>query len=78
LRFPAEVPLDAFAGISGVSQLRREGQALRMLVTGPIGPVVTAAARYDLADFVSREPSLEDIFLAQYGTTTEAPTEAAV
>jgi hypothetical protein len=27
---------------------------------------VRAAARYELADFVSREPSLEETFLAQY------------
>ena len=30
-------------------------------------PVVRAAARYELADFVSREPSLEETFLAEYG-----------
>jgi hypothetical protein len=29
--------------------------------------VVRAAAQYDLADFVSREPSLEETFLAEYG-----------
>jgi hypothetical protein len=29
--------------------------------------VVRAAARYDLLDFVSREPSLEETFLAEYG-----------
>ena len=32
-----------------------------------IAPVVQAAAGYELLDFVSREPSLEDTFLAQYG-----------
>jgi hypothetical protein len=37
-----------------------------MHVAGPIAPVVKAAARYELADFVSREPSLEETFLAQY------------
>ncbi len=30
-------------------------------------PIVQAAARYELLDFVSREPSLEETFLAQYG-----------
>jgi hypothetical protein len=34
---------------------------------------VRAAAQYDLADFVSREPSLEETFLAEYdGGTVEA------
>ena len=30
-------------------------------------PIVQAAAQYELLDFVSREPSLEETFLAQYG-----------
>ena len=38
-----------------------------MHVAGPIAPVVKAAAGYDLVDFVSREPTLEEMFLAQYG-----------
>jgi ABC-2 type transport system ATP-binding protein len=72
LRFNGEVPLETFAAMSGVSRLVREGDTLRMLVSGPIGPIVSVAARHDLADFVSREPSLEEVFLAQYGTTPVA------
>jgi hypothetical protein len=35
--------------------------------------LVQEAARHELLDFVSREPSLEETFLAQYGeTATEA------
>ena len=34
---------------------------------GSITPVVREAANYELLDFVSREPSLEETFLAQYG-----------
>jgi hypothetical protein len=30
--------------------------------------VVKAAARYELSDFVSREPTLEEVFLAEYGS----------
>jgi ABC-2 type transport system ATP-binding protein len=47
-----------------------------MRVNGPITPVVRAAARHELLDFVSREPTLEETFLAQYGHGAEA-TEAA-
>ena len=67
LRFPGPVPTAAFEAIDGVSRVSAEGQTLRMLVTGPIAPVVKAAASYDLIDFVSREPSLEEVFLAEYG-----------
>jgi hypothetical protein len=37
-----------------------------MRVNGAITPVVKAAARYELLDFVSREPTLEETFLAEY------------
>ena len=44
-----------------------DDHTLRMRVAGPITPVVRAAAQFELLDFVSREPSLEETFLAQYG-----------
>ena len=67
LRFAAPVPLDAFQPLDGVSNTSAEGNVVRMQVSGPIGPVVRVAARYDLLDVVSREPNLEDVFLAEYG-----------
>jgi ABC-2 type transport system ATP-binding protein len=57
----------AFAAIPGVSEVTTEDHTLRMRVSGSIAPVVREAARYELLDFVSREPSLEETFLAQYG-----------
>jgi len=67
LRFAGEVPMGAFAAIPGVSEITTEDHTLRMRVSGSIAPVVREAARYELLDFVSREPSLEETFLAQYG-----------
>jgi ABC-2 type transport system ATP-binding protein len=67
LRFAGPVPAAEFAALPGVSEVASEDHVLRMRVSGPITPVVQAAARYDLLDFVSREPSLEETFLAQYG-----------
>jgi ABC-2 type transport system ATP-binding protein len=67
LRFAGPVPTAEFRGLPGVSEVAAEDHVLRMRVTGPMTPVVRAAARYELLDFVSREPSLEDTFLAQYG-----------
>jgi ABC-2 type transport system ATP-binding protein len=64
------VPVDAFASLPGVSDLHQEDHVLRMRVAGAITPVVQAAAHYELLDFVSREPSLEETFLAQYGHET--------
>jgi ABC-2 type transport system ATP-binding protein len=67
LRFAGPVPAEEFQQIPGVTDVAADDHVLRMRVFGPIAPVVTAAARYDLVDFVSREPSLEETFLAQYG-----------
>ena len=75
LRFTGSVPASEFEVLPGVSDVVAEDHVLRMRVSGSITPVVRAAARYELADFVSREPSLEEIFLAEYGTHPQ-PAEA--
>ena len=67
LRFAGPVPSDTFAHLPGVSDVAAEDHTLRMRVSGPITPIVRAAAQFELLDFVSREPSLEETFLAQYG-----------
>jgi ABC-2 type transport system ATP-binding protein len=67
LRFTGAVPLAEFEHLPGVSELLVEDHVLRLRVSGAITPVVQAAARHELIDFVSREPSLEETFLAQYG-----------
>jgi ABC-2 type transport system ATP-binding protein len=56
--------------LPGVSDVSSEDHVLRMRVSGNIAPVVRTAAKYELSDFVSREPSLEETFLAEYGKST--------
>ncbi len=70
LRFAGPVPASAFDHLAGVSDVSADEHVLRLRVTGPISPVVQAAARFELLDFVSREPSLEETFLAEYGQAT--------
>ncbi len=72
LRFAGAVPADAFINLPGVSELVAADHVMRMRVAGPITPVVRAAAQFELLDFVSREPSLEETFLAQYGNAAAA------
>jgi len=71
LVFIDTVPIEEFSALPGVSDVVAEDHTLRMRVSGSITPVVRAAARYDLADFVSREPSLEETFLAEYKSGAE-------
>jgi ABC-2 type transport system ATP-binding protein len=78
LRFGSPVPGAAFAALEGVMNVVEEGRTLRMLVTGPISPVVRLAAQHELVDFVSREPSLEEVFLSEYASRRgEAPSGVA-
>jgi ABC-2 type transport system ATP-binding protein len=65
--FAGDIPEAEFAGLPGVSDLVREDHTLRLRVSGSIAPVVRAAAGHEILDFVSREPSLEETFLAEYG-----------
>jgi ABC-2 type transport system ATP-binding protein len=67
LRFVGEAPVAAFRGLPGVSDVSAEDHVLRMRVSGSITPVVQEAAKHELTDFVSREPTLEETFLAEYG-----------
>src|SRR6478752_4266181 len=72
LRFSGDVPVGAFAGLPGVSEVTTEDHTLRLRVSGAITPIVREAANHELLDFVSREPSLEETFLAEYARTPEA------
>jgi ABC-2 type transport system ATP-binding protein len=67
LRFAGDPPAAEFAKLAGVTDVQAEDHILKMRVLGPITPVVQAAARLGVTDFLSREPSLEETFLAQYG-----------
>jgi ABC-2 type transport system ATP-binding protein len=67
LRFGGPPPTAVFEAIEGVTDLVVEDHRLRMKVNGPIAPIVRAAAGLELLDFTSREPNLEEVFLAEYG-----------
>ncbi len=70
LTFGAPVAPGVFSGLDGVSDVVADGSVLRMRVNGPIGGVLAAAAPHGIVDLVSREPNLEDVFLAQYGAAS--------
>jgi ABC-2 type transport system ATP-binding protein len=77
LRFSGPVPTAAFEHLPGVSDVSAADHVLRMRVSGPITPVVRAASQFELLDFVSREPTLEETFLAQYGNDGGEPAVPA-
>jgi len=67
LRFAAPVAASVFSSLPGVSDVVAIDGGLRMRVTGSMAPIVETAAGRALVDFETREPSLEQTFLAQYG-----------
>jgi len=56
-------------GVAGVSAVEVEGNHLRCSVTGSVEPLLRALAAAGVRHLVSREPSLEELFLAHYGST---------
>ena len=67
LHFAEAVSTAPFEGLAGVSNVVAENHTIRLQIAGPVGPVLKAAAGHELVDVVSREPNLEEVFLAQYG-----------
>ena len=78
LRFVGDVPVADFQGLPGVSDVTATDHVLHLRVSGPMTPVVRAAARYELVEFISHEPSLEETFLAQYGPDGGKPVAPPV
>lgn len=55
------------AGVPGVTSLQVSGRSVRCHVQGPIDPLLKAVAQANVLQLFSREPSLEELFLALYG-----------
>jgi len=62
-----EPSVDVFTTLDGVDRIEVEGHSLHCRVRGPLGPVLAAAAPFEVIDVISRKPSLEEFFLTLYG-----------
>jgi ABC-2 type transport system ATP-binding protein len=64
--------------VPGVSTVEVEGNRLRCQVQGPVEPLLKRLSAVGVTQLLSREPSLEELFLAHYGADlTTGTTEAA-
>jgi ABC-2 type transport system ATP-binding protein len=59
-------PAPELPPLPGVQVVHAGGNELRLEVSGSVAPVIRALAEYPVAKLVSREPSLEEIFLHHY------------
>ncbi len=61
--------------VAGVSDIEVDGNRLRLQVRGSVEPLLERLAQSRVTELLSREPSLEELFLAQYGTDTAVPAD---
>jgi ABC-2 type transport system ATP-binding protein len=57
--------------VPGVSSVQVEGRVVRCQVLGTIGPLLEVLAGAGVHELLSREPSLEELFLAHYGVSDD-------
>jgi ABC-2 type transport system ATP-binding protein len=63
----AAAPPDLSA-VPGVTDVEVEGHRVRLRVHASVQPLLERLAAERVTRLLSREPSLEELFLAQYGT----------
>jgi beta-exotoxin I transport system ATP-binding protein len=68
IEFCREVPPHSFANLPGVRDLAVAGSTVRCTVVGTMDPVLKAANTFEIRTVTSSEPSLEEVFLAFYGS----------
>jgi ABC-2 type transport system ATP-binding protein len=73
IHFAQAVPEREFSDLPGVRDVSTRDSVVRCTVVGDLDAVIKAAGRYQVVNVVSHEPSLEDVFLAYYGESSDAP-----
>jgi ABC-2 type transport system ATP-binding protein len=72
--FSDDPPIDAFAGLPGVTEVSRRGRTVVFSLRGPADPLVKALGRFRVLGLDSHEADLEDIFVGLYrGEDADAP-----
>jgi ABC-2 type transport system ATP-binding protein len=68
IEFNGEVPEAAVRAAAGVDDVKVDGSKLTCTVHGGFDALLAAISGHPVVDLVSREPSLESIFLSYYST----------
>jgi len=73
VEFGEPVPRELLAAIPGLSDLAVDGHVARFALQGPFDALVVALAGRHVQRVISREPTLEELFLRYYSGTREPP-----
>ncbi len=66
IQFAERPPEERFQNLPGVQEVNFEDSRLRCKVVGKLDDLIKEAARYEVENFISHEPNLEEIFLKYY------------
>lgn len=72
--FDGEIP--DVTQVAGVSLVEVQGETLRCQVRGPIEPLLEVLTHARVLTLLSREPSLEELFLSRYGAPEPVDSHA--
>jgi ABC-2 type transport system ATP-binding protein len=64
-------PAPDLRDVPGVSAVQTGGQVVRCHVRGSVGPLLSALAASEVTGLISREPSLEELFLSLYDSSPD-------
>ena len=67
IHFARAVPAESFNTVPGVRDMEVRDSILTCTVIGSLDALVKAAARFEVVNIISHEPSLEEVFLTYYG-----------
>jgi ABC-2 type transport system ATP-binding protein len=70
LEFADRVDPDEFRRLPGVTDLDPDARRISFKATGDLDPVIKAAARHTVTDIELVRPTLEEVFLTYYGSTS--------
>jgi ABC-2 type transport system ATP-binding protein len=70
--FGGPVPASAFEHLPGVKDVSAHGDSVLLSVEGSVDAVIKEAARHDVVSMETRQPSLEEAFLAFYDSEEDA------
>jgi ABC-2 type transport system ATP-binding protein len=72
MRFPGPVSREVFARLPNLNGLTVEDNILNCTLSGDPGPLIKLADQFNVTDFVSQVPNLEEVFTHYYGVSNYA------